>query len=117
MTLATNGPGSPATAPATAPKPDPGNKTPEYPKSLRDEGITGRYVLKIHVHRDGSVRGAKILSKKNTATTEDERKKADGLFLKAVIAVVKTWKFTPAKLEGQPISVWHTVTIPFKLGT
>ena len=100
---------------ATVPKPLAANAQPEYPRKLRDEGITGRIVLKLHVHRDGSVRGAKVLAKKTSATTEDEKKAAEKAFLKAVIKVVKTWKFKPATLEGKPITVWHKVTIPFKL--
>ncbi len=100
---------------ATVPKPLPSNTQPSYPKKLREEGITGRVVLKLHVHRDGSVRGAKVLSKKNSATTEDEKKAASAAFLKSVIEVVKSWRFTPATLAGEPISVWHEVNIPFEL--
>ncbi len=100
---------------ATAPKPLAGNPKPAYPKELRDKGITGSVLLKLHVHRDGTVRGAKILRKKNNATTEEDQKTADKLFLKAVIAVVKEWKYEPAKLNGQPITVWHKVNIPFSL--
>jgi protein TonB len=100
---------------ATVPKPLASNAQPAYPKKLRDEGITGRIVLKLHVHRDGSVRGAKVLAKKTSATTEDEKKKAAAAFLKSVIKVVKGWKFTPATLEGKPITVWHKVNIPFEL--
>ncbi len=100
---------------ATVPKPLPSNAQPKYPKSLREEGITGRIVLKLHVHRDGSVRGAKVLSKKTSATTESEQKAAAGAFLKAVIKVVKGWKFKPATLEGKPITVWHKVNVPFEL--
>ncbi len=100
---------------ATVPKPVATNAQPAYPKKLRDEGITGRIVLKLHVHRDGTVRGAKVLSKKTSATTEEEKKMAANAFLKAVIKVVKTWKFKPATLAGKPISVWHKVNIPFEL--
>ncbi len=100
---------------ATVPRPLGSNAQPKYPKKLRDEGITGRIVIKLHVHRDGSVRGAKILSKKTSATTEADKKAAANAFLKAVITVVKGWKFKPATLEGKPISVWHKVTIPFEL--
>jgi protein TonB len=100
---------------ATAPKPLAGNPKPEYPKELRDKGVTGSVLLKLHVHRDGTVRGAKILRKKNNATTEEEQKRADKLFLQAVVAVVKSWKYEPAKLNGQPITVWHKVNIPFSL--
>ncbi|MEZ4380252.1 MAG: energy transducer TonB [Nannocystaceae bacterium] len=100
---------------STPPKPDPGNKTPEYPKSLRDEGIEGQIVIKLHVSNDGSVKGMKVLRKKNTATGEEAQDKANKLFLKAVVAAVKTWKYTPCKYQGQAISVWIPVTIPFKL--
>lgn len=100
---------------ATAPKPKPGNAQPVYPKSLRDEGVTGKVVIKLHVHRDGTVRGAKILRKSNNATTDEAKESANKLFLAAVVKAVKTWSFEPAKLNGQPITVWHTVTIPFTL--
>ncbi len=100
---------------AKPPRPLPSNAKPDYPKDLRDKGITGRVVIKLHVHQDGSVRGAKILRKDNNATTDELKDRANKLFLAAVIAAVKTWKFQPAQLEGQAISVWHTVTIPFQL--
>jgi periplasmic protein TonB len=99
---------------ATAPKQKSG-EPPAYPKALRDEGITGKVVIKLHVHRDGSVRGAKILRKSNNATTDEDKTRADKLFLAAVVAAVKTWTFEPAKLDGQPITVWHQVTVPFTL--
>jgi outer membrane biosynthesis protein TonB len=28
---------------------------------------------------------------------------------------VKTWKFTPAKLDGQPIAVYQTIPLKFSL--
>lgn len=102
---------------ATAPKPKAGNASPVYPKELKDKGVTGKVVIKLNVYRDGSVRGAKILRKSNNAATEEEQSRANKLFLGAVVKAVKTWKFEPAKLNGQPITVWHTVTIPFKLST
>lgn len=100
---------------ASAPKPDPSNKLPTYPESLRDGGITGEIALKIHVHRDGTVRGAKILRKRTSATTDEEKAEAEKLFVQAAIAVVKTWKYEPAKVAGEAISVWHSITIPFSL--
>lgn len=100
---------------ASVPRPDPGNKMPEYPSSLRDAGVEGEVVLKLHVHHDGSVKGAKILRAANTATGDDEKARADKLFKAAVIAAVKAWRYTPSKLDGQPISVWLIVNFPFKL--
>lgn len=100
---------------ATAPKPKAGNASPVYPKELRDKGITGKVVIKLNVYRDGTVRGAKILRKSNNATTDEDKDRANKLLLSAVVKAVKTWKFEPAKLSGEPITVWHTVTIPFTL--
>jgi protein TonB len=100
---------------ATVPKPLGGNAEPKHPEKLRDKGITGKIVIKLHIHRDGTVRGAKVLRKSSSATTNEEKKEAEKLFLAAVIKAVKTWKYKPAMLEGQPITVWHTVTIPFTL--
>jgi len=36
-------------------------------------------------------------------------------FASAAIAAVKKWKYEPARHEGQPITVYRIVQIPFKL--
>ncbi|MDC0718650.1 energy transducer TonB [Nannocystis bainbridge] len=100
---------------ASVPTPDAGNKMPDYPGELRDGGIEGEVVLKLHVHRDGTVKGAKILRATNTASGDEEKTQAEKLFKAAVIGVVKGWKYTPSKLDGEPISVWIIVNFPFKL--
>jgi len=100
---------------ATMPKGDPGNKAPDYPEALRDAGITGHVKLKLHIHRDGTVRGAKILAKRSSATTDEEKADAEKKFVAAAIAAVKSWKYEPAKLEGEPISIWFPVDFPFSL--
>ncbi len=100
---------------ASEPKPDPGNKPPKMPSEMANKGWEGEVVIKLHVHRDGTVKGAKVLRVKSTATGEDDQKKAKILMLKAVKAAVKSWKFTPSKLKGTAISVWINVTLPFKL--
>ncbi len=95
---------------------DPGNTPPAYPEALRDAGVEGEVVVKLHVHRDGTVKGAKILRSSNTATGEDEKAAADKAFKAAVIAAIKSWKFKPAKLKGgEPYSTWFTQIFPFKL--
>jgi TonB family protein len=100
---------------ASVPQPDAGNKPPGYPQELRDAGVEGEVVVKLHVHRDGTVKGAKILRSTNTATGEDEKTAADKAFKGAVIAAIKAWKYSPSKLDGEPISVWIIVNFPFKL--
>jgi TonB family protein len=102
---------------ATSPEPDPGNKAPAYPEDLRTKGVTGMVVIKLHVHRDGRVKGAKILKATTTATGEDEKKQAEKAFKKAVIAAVRHWKYTPSMLDNEPISVWIIVNFPFRLSS
>lgn len=100
---------------ATAPVPDKANKTPDYPSELRDEGVEGEVVLKLHVYRDGTVKGAKILRVTSTATGDEAKTRAEKLFKAAVIAAIRTWKFTPSKYKGETITIWLMQTIPFKL--
>ena len=95
--------------------PKPGNQAPEYPKPCRTRNIEGKYTLPLHIDRDGNVKGAKVIKKENSAPTEDDQKKAHTLFLKAIQAVVKDWKYTPAKYGNQTFAVWKRVTIPFNL--
>ncbi len=100
---------------ASVPVADAGNKAPDYPKAQRDAGVEGEVVVKVHVHQDGTVKGAKILRSTSTATSEDDKAAAEKAFKSAVIAAIKTWKYTPSKLGGQTISVWIIVNFPFKL--
>ena len=100
---------------ATVPQADPGNKAPGYPSELREAGVEGEVVVKLHVHRDGTVKGAKILRSSNTATGAEQQAAADKAFKSAVIAAIKAWKYSPSKLDGEPISVWIIVNFPFKL--
>ena len=100
---------------ASNPKPNSANTPPKYPEILRTKSITGSITLKILVYFDGSVRGAKVLKKSNNAANPEDKALADKLFYSAVGKVLPTWKYTPAKLDGQPISVWFTVVVPFKL--
>ena len=100
---------------ASAPIPSPGNVRPSYPEALRKDGVSGLVVVKLHVHRDGVVRGAKIIRVTNTAGTTEERARANKLLKAAVVRAIKTWRYTPSKYEGEPISVWTIVNFPFKV--
>lgn len=100
---------------ASAPIPRPENKRPSYPEALRKAGVSGLVVVKLHVHRDGVVRGAKIIRATNTAPTTEERERANKLFKAAVVRAIKTWRYTPSKHEGEAISVWTIVQFPFKV--
>lgn len=102
---------------ATVPKQIDGN-SPVYPAELRSRNITGKVKVRLTIYKDGSVKGAKVLAKENSVDKDEDPElweQANKLLLKAVAAAVQTWKFKPSTVQGKPISVFLTVTIPFTL--
>ena len=89
-----------------------------YPEDLRKRNVTGKIKVKLTIYKDGSVKGAKVLAKENSVNKDEDPElyeQANKLLLKAVAAAVQTWKFKPSTVQGKPISVYLTVTIPFTL--
>ncbi|MEW6268399.1 MAG: TonB family protein [Thermodesulfobacteriota bacterium] len=87
---------------AVPPSPLASNTVPAYPAEARAGGKTGTVVLKVVVLADGSVGDVEVM-------------RGDEPFVSAAVAAVKTWKYEPARHQGQPITVYRIVRIPFKL--
>jgi protein TonB len=81
-------------------QPKPGNAAPEYPAKQRSEGVEGLVVLKIVIREDGSVGDIQVM-------------KGDEPFVSAARSAVKSWRFTPAMLDGQPIATFKIIKVPF----
>lgn len=88
-----------ALAQKTPPKPLPENASPGYPEELTDTGVSGRAEVDVIVKSDGSVAEPALAMATHRA------------FGRLALAAAKTWKFQPAKLNGEPIEV--RVTLPF----
>jgi TonB family protein len=73
---------------------------PKYPDSALREGLEGDVYVKVWVGRNGRVFVAEV------------SKSSDDMFSAPAIEAAKQWMFTPALLNGEPISVW--VLIPFR---
>ncbi len=102
---------------ATVPKKI-GGDDPVFPDELHKRNITGKIKVKLTIYKDGSVKGAKVLAKKNSVDPEEDPELAElahKLFLKAVDKAIRTWKFEPSKYKGKPITVYQTIDIPFSL--
>jgi protein TonB len=76
----------------------------EYPESARSAGTSGFVVVKMLITKDGKVR------KINIAQSQPQ-----GVFDQVVLATVKTWGFSPAKYQGQPVSVWVEQKLKFSI--
>lgn len=82
------------------PMPRADNPPPEYPQDARADGIQGRVVAMAHVDEYGFVSRTRILSSD-----------PPGVFDSAVVTALRSWKFSPATIRGEPIDQW--VEIPF----
>lgn len=87
---------------AEPPEPSEDNAQPEYPESARATGAEAKVVLKIVVEQSGRVGRIQVL-------------KGEEPFVGAALAVVRTWTYSPATLEGAPLTVFKIVNITFSL--
>lgn len=87
---------------ATPPSPDSGNRPPAYPEAARSSGVNATVIAKIVVERDGSVGSIEIM-------------RGHPLFDEEVRRTLATWRFEPARLDGEPIAVFRIIRVPFRL--
>jgi protein TonB len=75
---------------------------PEYPRLARDMRIAGTVKLVGIVSRDGTVRELKVLE-------------GHPLLVKAAVAAVMQWLYTPTLLNGEPVDVIAPIDVHFTL--
>jgi protein TonB len=76
---------------------------PRYPTMARRAGVEGSVVVRGIVRRDGTIDDVEII-----------KDLPYGLGQSARDAVSK-WRFRPATVRGEPIDVYYTVTVNFRL--
>lgn len=76
----------------------------QYPPIAMENNIQGRVIVQFVVMKDGSIGDVKVARGKDPDLDKE------------AVRVVKTFpKFTPGKMNGQPVNVWYTLPINFKL--
>ena len=117
---ATRGPAAPANPPpAATPKPAPrpmgpvraGDVVPppavtrkidpQYPAAAKTARLSGTVTVEAVIGTDGRVTDAKVM------------RGVDPVLDEAAVAAVRQWEFQPSTLDGQPVSVVHSVPITF----
>ena len=73
---------------------------PIYPKFAQDAHITGTVLLKATITKQGTIEGIQVIS-------------GPKLLAPSAVDAVKTWKYKPYMLDGQPVAVETNVTIVF----
>lgn len=76
---------------------------PAYPENAREERREWLVVVRSIIDRDGKVELAEVL--------EGEHEE----FVPAVRAALDTWRFEPATLRGEPVTVYYNLTFRFRL--
>jgi protein TonB len=87
---------------ADAPVPLASNEKPPYPADARSAGKQGTVILRVVILADGSVGKVDVM-------------RGDEPFASAAADAVKKWHFQPARHQGQPITIYQMITIPFRL--
>ncbi len=87
---------------AVPPRPHDGNTPPEFPAQAKAAGQQGMVILKIVVTESGRVGAVKVM-------------RGDEPFVSAALAAVKSWRFDPALVDGQPTPVFRILKIPFRI--
>ncbi len=75
---------------------------PEYPRMARDARIQGIVIIQATIGMDGRVIDAEIL-------------RPVPFIGQAALDAVRQWRFTPTRLNGEPVAVIMTVTVNFRL--
>jgi TonB family protein len=77
--------------------------TPRYPPAARMAGASGSVVIRGIVRKDGTIDEVEILKDQPYGLGEAARD------------AVERWRFRPATYRGEPIDVYYTVTVNFRL--
>ena len=77
---------------------------PRYPPWDASNGTEGDVILRLTIGRDGTVEGADVVRSLN------QRMDAEA------IRAARTWRYEPARLNGQPVRAFKIISIRFSLG-
>jgi protein TonB len=80
------------------------NPPPPYPLVARRNGEQGKVILRVLVTRGGLPASVDIEKTSRSSHLDD-----------AALETVKTWRFVPARQNGQPVDAWVLVPIVFRL--
>ncbi len=80
-----------------------GGAQPAYTELARKARIQGVVIVEAIIDKEGRVTNVRIL--KGLPMGLDQ----------SAVDVVKTWRFTPATLNGRPVSVYYSLTVNFRL--
>jgi len=82
--------------------PSKSNRPPVFPEAARKNKETDTVVLRVLILSTGEVREVTVLSGKEP-------------FASVAVKAVQKWRYRPARFQGDPITTFQVIRIPFKL--
>ena len=76
---------------------------PKYPEMARLIGVQGVVVVEAIIDTEGSVNSVRVLRAPPRGLGE------------AAVTAIKSWRFEPALLNGQPVAVYYNLTVNFTI--
>ena len=76
---------------------------PQYPAIAKAARISGTVVLQATISKEGTITGLRVVS-------------GPPMLQQAALSAVRTWRYKPYLLNGQPVEVETTVDVVFNLG-
>jgi periplasmic protein TonB len=80
-----------------------GKVTPQYPEIAREARVQGTVVLQATISKTGVIENLRVLS-------------GPPLLQQAALDAVRSWRYKPYQLNGEPVDVETTVHVIFNLG-
>jgi protein TonB len=80
-----------------------GGVNPTYPPIARAARISGTVVLQATISKSGTIENLRVIS-------------GPPMLTQSALEAVKTWRYKPYQLNGEPVEVETTVNVVFNLG-
>jgi protein TonB len=77
--------------------------TPQYPAIAKAARIQGTVVLEATISKDGTIQNLRVIS-------------GPPMLRQAALDAVRSWRYKPYLLNGEPVEVQTTVNVVFNLG-
>jgi protein TonB len=88
----------------TQPVAEAGNAPPAYPEEMRVKGIEALVILRVLIDETGRVADIDVVQ-------------GDEPFVGAAVETVKSYRFRPGTVDGQPAAMHRLLRVPFRLRT
>jgi TonB family protein len=76
---------------------------PDYPADLKQQGVTGTVTIRAIISKNGEPLNPQVISTVHQGLAQ------------AALDAVKTWRYQPTLLNGQPVEVLTTISVAFEL--